>query len=455
MASRFYLRSITQGGFRPSNGEHSVALPSGTGAGSFTPWDQLDVAAGTIRGEVVGSSLAQTAHQDGAIQGFSSVQLKAQTIGSGTWTLAVQLKESSANANALLVLSLYIWRPSTGAIVGYIYDSDTTLGSEWSTGPNGSGQLVTFSGSSVDVEDGDVLALEVWFHAAQASATSFTNSVFLNGSTAVTAGYTGTDPASYLEPPADVVLYDGLTFRALTSATVSGGTGIAAAPGPVGKVDDLVIAIYGGLAGTGSGDPITTSGNINSWNEVTLDNATWGPVNGLNHNYRVFWIVAASGDFANLAEGTFKSARFNPGGNPAALHVLVWRGNDTITPLSDTADQANSHSSSTAVEAPSVDALGPPLDSVLQSTFLWSRGGLGGSSGTAPPTGMTEVGDTSSIWPSLETAIEYIEGGATGTRTATAAQSHDKCAAISLMIRSAVEAVGGLDGYWGVLLLPA
>lgn len=209
MATRLYLRSNSPS-VSPTSGDKSAALPVGTfnnlsggvnegtleasaGVGSFT--------------STVGNSLAQTTHQDAYLARWSSATLAAQTISAANWVFAAGFTEGNANANAFLALSVYVWRPGTSAVVGYLYDSDAALGVEWATASTG--QVITIAGGSVTTQAGDLLVIEAWCHAAtQAMATAYSLAMGYDGPNAVANGVAVSNPASYLE-------YSGtLTFGA-------------------------------------------------------------------------------------------------------------------------------------------------------------------------------------------------------------------------------------------------
>jgi hypothetical protein len=209
MATRFYLLTDLAA-TAPSPGEKSTALPVGTFNDQASGADEgyaLSTSIGTGATGFDNTTLAQTGHQDGWLLRHSSPPLAAQTVNANTWTIALSVVESNNNANAFLALSVYLWRPGSSSVVGYIYDSDTPLGTEWTT--TQAGQVITFSGSSVTAQDGDLLVLEVWEHATQGMTTSYTVTVYINGTTAVTAG--GTETGSYLETP------QTLTFSTATA----------------------------------------------------------------------------------------------------------------------------------------------------------------------------------------------------------------------------------------------
>lgn len=122
------------------------------------------------------NTLAQTADQDGLYGKWISDRLRVQTIDAATWSIGMGTNESNAAANAFLCLSVYVLT-SGDTVRGYIWDSHTTIGSEW-----GSATVVnTFSGSAVSsIVSTDRLVCEVWWHATQAMATTYTVA-FLHG----------------------------------------------------------------------------------------------------------------------------------------------------------------------------------------------------------------------------------------------------------------------------------
>jgi hypothetical protein len=199
VATRLYLRDLTSSN-APTAGEKSAALPVGTFKGNSGTVESLSLSTTKGNSDVSTSitSLAQTAHQDGYIARFTSDPLTAQTIPAQSWTCAIKCQESNASANAFFVLSLYIWRPSTSSVVGYIYDSDTALSTEWPT--TAAGRVFTISGAAITTQNNDVLVLEVWYHATQGQSQSYTNRIYYNGATDVTSG--GTGGGSYIESPA-------------------------------------------------------------------------------------------------------------------------------------------------------------------------------------------------------------------------------------------------------------
>lgn len=186
MATRFFFRggSPTVAGSpkaEPTTGDKSAVLPVGTDGGDFNAILRFLMLEDSTSANTSNSyaTLAQTTQQSAMFARHSSSFLAAQTISANTWTVVFQADESNTAANAFLALSVYVYRPSTNAVVGFIYDSATTLGVEFSN----TVQTVTFSGSAVTAQAGDFLVLEAWNVATQAMATSYNVSWFLSGTT--------------------------------------------------------------------------------------------------------------------------------------------------------------------------------------------------------------------------------------------------------------------------------
>lgn len=194
-APLLYLRNATPPE-APSAGEKSAVLPVGTTPNTGPPDYSLSLTIGASALYSGVNTSATTAHQDVYVRRFSSPRLAAQTIAAGQWAYGFNLYAANTAANAFTVLSLYVWRPSTQTVVGYIYDSDTTLGTEWTT--SFLGDVATFNGSAVTTIGDDVLVLEAWAHAVQDDAVSRGIQVNFNGAVAVSQG-TAND-GSWLAP---------------------------------------------------------------------------------------------------------------------------------------------------------------------------------------------------------------------------------------------------------------
>lgn len=192
MATRLFTRGTTAP-IGLTTGDKSTALPVGTDGGDFNQNLALLRTNQATQTDYTYASLAQTAQQSAMIARHSSGELKAQTINANTWTLLFEGNESNGAANAFLAVSVYVWRPSTSSVVGFIRDSATTLGVEFA----GANQTVTFAGSAVTVQEGDILVLEAWNVATQAMATSYTITW--------SVGRVGTNIDTYIETPQDLL----------------------------------------------------------------------------------------------------------------------------------------------------------------------------------------------------------------------------------------------------------
>lgn len=237
MGTRLFLRSTTASP-APTLGEKSTALPLGTATlNSGATFESLSLSVNKGASEVTRTiaSKAQTTQQSMYIARFSSVPLVAQTIPAGNWKYGLETAETNAAANTFLSLAIYIWRPSTNAVVQTIYDSSTKVGTEW--GASGLALVGTVAGSAATVQANDILVVEIWGNSVQAMATSYTQTLYFDGLNAPTTnGVSITSAASYIEAPSAVIpapliatLTDSFTGTTVDTSKwivnqVSGGT---------------------------------------------------------------------------------------------------------------------------------------------------------------------------------------------------------------------------------------
>lgn len=145
---------------------------------------------------------ASTNHQDHGTSRFI-IPIVGQVIGAATWFAAFGHTENSTNANDSLGFSLYVWRPSTTTVVGYIYDTHGGLDAEPGSAAATAGRTATFAGNQVTSADGDVLILETWHHAVQATAATTVCAVYFGGSVEPTenSSVSVSDVAAYITGP--------------------------------------------------------------------------------------------------------------------------------------------------------------------------------------------------------------------------------------------------------------
>jgi hypothetical protein len=189
MATRFYFRDVISD-YAPTAGTKSLVLPDGTDNSLTVNDDQsLLLIQGSSDTTVSINTLAQTTRQSGRFARFTSNILESQTIAANTWDFTLRNRASNSAAAAYKAGSIYVWRPSTSTVVGYIYDSSNEIGPVWTT--NFTNDSTNITGSSVVVETGDVLVIEVWYTAAQTKAKTYSNEIQYNLS-------------SYIETPQDL-----------------------------------------------------------------------------------------------------------------------------------------------------------------------------------------------------------------------------------------------------------
>jgi hypothetical protein len=124
---------------------------------------------------------------------FLSLPIAAQTIPAVTFGAAFATSHSNANSNFEVVAVLGVWRPGTGALVGYLYDFGAA--GSTATGTIETTQSSAATASSVTSQDGDILVLELWRNATvQGMSSSYTNTIFYDG----TIENSATDDAAVL-----------------------------------------------------------------------------------------------------------------------------------------------------------------------------------------------------------------------------------------------------------------
>jgi hypothetical protein len=119
---------------------------------------------------------------------FVSPPLAAQTIAAQNLTFSIGVSQSNTISTFRVTAALSVWRPSTGALVGRIFDGPTAaLSSGFAPGTTQLNLSYSISSSfvtAVTVQVGDVLVLEVWRdNTVQTMGTSYTNTLFYDGTT--------------------------------------------------------------------------------------------------------------------------------------------------------------------------------------------------------------------------------------------------------------------------------
>ena len=185
MPSRIYFHNASNtlsGTFPTTEQSTLVATVTATGANTLRT---MDMKVGISQASLTVTTLANTNLQN-AFMGFfcSNPLFSNQTVGGGTWTLNVADAEANLASNFWInSINVYVWRPSTGAVVGTIRDAQN-LGALEPTG-NNSIQVSTFTytTSAVSALKGDVVICELWSQYTQGMATAYSNLVYYDGTT--------------------------------------------------------------------------------------------------------------------------------------------------------------------------------------------------------------------------------------------------------------------------------
>src|SRR5688572_179479 len=172
----------------------------------------LDIGTATSHTNLTHASIASTTTTTYYFTRFVSPPLTTQTISSGTWTLNFASSENNANANfpvngtnQTIPITCYVWNPTGGTKRGDILNGTSAATFSEVTGPAVNGG--TFSGSSLAIQEGDVLCFEFIFTTTQGNGTSRTIGIHFDGDTVnTTDGTSVTRHASFLEHPGTITL---------------------------------------------------------------------------------------------------------------------------------------------------------------------------------------------------------------------------------------------------------
>jgi hypothetical protein len=356
MTTKFYLRN-TQVNSHPTSGEKSTTEPVAAQTFGLTPTDRDLLAAKGAAGTTQATACVNTASaQNGCLGRWSSVGLAAGTYGSGTWTFAVQSIESNAGCDAKFVLaSIYFWRPSNNSVVGFVSDSNTQVGVEFGNNTTARyGQVLSITGANVTISNSDILVIEVWTGFTQAMGTAGNLTVCYDGTTDVTAAYSGTDPASYLQAPGDIPEYITGSAQLATGtgagnnaaitdqpnaglSTGSGAannsaatvqpaaalaTGTGAANNPAAKDQpNVALASAAGASNTPAG-LVTASAGLATATGAALD-ATVSDADSVQ-------VAAATGTAYDAAITVIESSTFQGGGGPANPRALALQQQEVL-----------------------------------------------------------------------------------------------------------------------------
>jgi hypothetical protein len=188
MATKLYLHdnALVLSGTFPTGEQDAVTADfSATGAATLRELNQVPGAAMANRSA---ATSATTSAQSGFMGMWATPPLSgSHALGGGAETLAINIgaDESNLSANLDWRAHAYVWRPSTGAVVGDLC-AFATSPSDSALEPTAASsiQVATFTLplSSVAAEDGDVIIVELWASLTQAAASSYTVRAYYDGS---------------------------------------------------------------------------------------------------------------------------------------------------------------------------------------------------------------------------------------------------------------------------------
>jgi hypothetical protein len=208
MPTKLYLRNITNsqtGTFPSGEQSSSTATQTATGANTLRSMiREISAVAQSTLAVASGANLSQQLHFMGF---FCSPPLKNafSFSTSGTITLnAASIKGNNSANWCVNALSVYVWRPGTGSLVGYLRDA-AGVSNGAAINP-GTTQAVDHNAnlpitSAVSAQINDVIICEVWAYVAgQSASMSYNNSFCYSGTTEnTTEDAASSNHASFLE----------------------------------------------------------------------------------------------------------------------------------------------------------------------------------------------------------------------------------------------------------------
>jgi hypothetical protein len=162
----------------------SATTPTVTTSGSWTQ-RVMDGTKGTSETSQGLNTSATKVAQTGLYWQALSAPIAAQTIAAQGFTISSALAQG--NTNSALYLNrgcLAVWRPSTGALIGRIFDQAQLTAVAATTVEYAlNGTVASGSTSAVTAADGDILVYECWTNCTQAKASAYFDSYYIDGTT--------------------------------------------------------------------------------------------------------------------------------------------------------------------------------------------------------------------------------------------------------------------------------
>lgn len=228
----FHDASNAAAGTYPA-GEQSSATPSWSATGAST-LRTMNTTIGTAQTSLSGTSLANTGLQLPFMGHFTSPPLNGDQNVTGSLRLNVALTQSNTQMNLGQYLStcLYVWRPSTGALVGKLYEGPgNQIAVSGAAAPSAANTekvdwgSVSGAGTMIAALDGDVLICEVWPAFIQGTAAAYTATFFFDGTTEnTTLDATVSNHAAFVEVDENLVFKTAAAALQATPSSVCAGS---------------------------------------------------------------------------------------------------------------------------------------------------------------------------------------------------------------------------------------
>ena len=194
MATKWYFRAAANSlsGTFPTDEQNPVSYMvkdfSATGA---TTLRTLSATKGSSQTSLAATSTATTAGQSGFYGFWCSPALDAQTITGLDQGQVIDIVVANAESNLAMNFGnwlpyVYVWRPSTGAKVGELLNVQFGGGLEPSSASSeqvATCQWTGVGGSNLTIQAGDVIIVEMWARLFQAMNTSYTGTLYYDGTT--------------------------------------------------------------------------------------------------------------------------------------------------------------------------------------------------------------------------------------------------------------------------------
>jgi hypothetical protein len=219
MATKFYLHAAVSGvpGTLPSAEQSSLTAFDNYEADQSSNRN-MDKTIGASQTSLANASNASTSLRDYYVARWVSPILAQTSISANTWTYNFAAQESNTSANhpvsgtnQPVYVCCYVWKPSNGTKYGNILDGNSASVYDEPGAANSERVMHgTFSGSAVSsLTSGDaVIVFEMWFRITQAMATSYTHTVFFDGTTEnTTENAVVSNHASFIETPENLTFF--------------------------------------------------------------------------------------------------------------------------------------------------------------------------------------------------------------------------------------------------------